>query len=119
MNSTQLETALNTESPVTATAIAVPVVETATQSEDSVVETPTTKRVYTSKEDMQRGNDAILATLPTEGDGFNKAAILNALSTEDRALVERNWNLRIALLEETQQVRTEGKKVAKRYWRAV
>lgn len=114
MNSTQLENALNTETP--ATAIAVPAQVTPEQESEV---TTTAKRVYTSKEDMQRGNDAILATLPTEGDGFNKAAILAALSTEDRALVERNWNLRIALLEETQQVRTEGKKVAKRYWRAV
>jgi hypothetical protein len=109
MNTEQLENILNTEGQ-TEGAVAVPTGEVTT--------TETPKRIYTKKEDMQRGNEAILATLSTEGDGLKKAQILAALSAEDRALVEHNWNLRIALLEETEQVRTQGNKVAKRYWRA-
>jgi hypothetical protein len=110
MNTEQMETALNTENTAPATALAVP----ATQEDGPVA---VTKRVYTSKEDMAKGNEAVLATLSTDGEGLSKAQILAALSTEDRALVERNWNLRIALLEETQQVRAKGQKVAKRYFK--
>lgn len=110
MNTDQLETVLNTtETEAVVAADAVPA-----QQEASV-----SKRIYTKKEDMTRGNDAVLATLPTSEEGaLSKAQILAALSTDDRALVEHNWNLRISLLEATEQVLTKGKKVAKRYWRA-
>ena len=112
MNIEQLESNLtsneNATEAIAATAVAVEVPQ----------ETPA-KRVYTKKEDMQRGNDAILATLPTvEAEGLSKAQILAALSAEDRTLVEHNWNLRISLLETTEQVLSKGKKVAKKYYRA-
>lgn len=88
-------------------------------SADAVPVEGSSKRTYTKKEDMQRGNDAILAALPATDEGaLSKAQILAALSEDNRALVEHNWNLRISLLEETEQVLTKGKKVAKRYWRA-
>jgi hypothetical protein len=120
MNAEQFENVLSTEtvtSVIPDGADAVPAV-VATQEAPSE---PTSKRIYTKKEDMTRGNEAVLATLLPfgEGEGLSKAKILAALSEGDRALVEHNWNLRISLLEETEQVRTSGKKVAKRYWRAV
>lgn len=113
MNTDQLETVLNTTEAVPAV-VAADAVPAASQ------EATASKRTYTKKEDMQRGNDAIIATLPTTLEGaFSKAQILAALSAEDRALVEHNWNLRISLLEETEQVLTNGRqKVAKRYFRA-
>lgn len=111
MSTEQIET-VSTETETVETAIAVPVTTTTVEG------TITAKLTYTKKEDMQRGNDAILAALPTEGEGFNKAQIIAALSEDIRPLVEHNWNLRIRLLEETEQVRTQGNKVAKRYWRA-
>lgn len=106
MNTEQVETVTETvEQPV-------PVTE--------VTEETAAKRVYTRKEDMERGNQAILNTLGTDVDGaLSKAQILTKLTDDERALVTRNWNLRIALLEETQQVLTQGRKVAKKYWRAV
>lgn len=105
MNTEQLETVTEAvEQPV-------PVTE--------VTEETTTKRTYTRKEDMDRGNQAILNTLGTDVEGaLSKAQILAKLTDEERNLVTRNWNLRIALLEETQQVLTQGRKVAKKYWRA-
>ncbi len=105
MNTEQLETVTEAvEQPV-------PVTE--------VTEETTTKRTYTRKEDMDRGNQAILNTLGTDAEGaLSKAQILAKLTEEERTLVTRNWNLRIALLEETQQVLTQGRKVAKKYWRA-
>lgn len=119
MNTEQFENILSNDTVTTGVvtgADAVPVITQAAAPSE-----PTSKRIYTKKEDMTRGNDAVLGTLPAfgSGDGLSKAKILLALSDEDRPLVEHNWNLRISLLEATEQVRSSGKKVAKRYWRAV
>lgn len=110
MNTEQLENIVNADQPVpteaTATVEAAPV-------------EATTKRFYTRKEDMERGNQAILDVLATDDTGaLSKAEILARLADDTRTLIAHNWNLRIALLEETAQVLTKGKKVAKKYWRA-
>lgn len=74
-------------------------------------------RRYTKKEEMTKGNDAILATLSTdETKALGKSEILAALEPEMRELVERNWNLRISFLEESGLITSKGKKVAKKYW---
>lgn len=93
-----------------------------TTEEVNATETNTepTKRNYTKKEDMVRGNNAILETLPNGEDGaLSKNEILAKLDQPTRELVERNWNLRIQFLEESGEVLTKGRKVAKKYFRPV
>lgn len=93
--------------------------ETITSTEtDTTLTTTETKRTYTKKEDMARGQAAILATLPaTEEGALSKAEILAKLEGEVRELVERNWNLRIQYLEESGEILTKGRKVAKKYFK--
>ena len=71
------------------------------------------------KEDWNRGNFALLGVLSTDPTkSMGKKQVLAALAGDLVDLVDGNWNLRIAYLEESGVVEASGKKVGKKYWLA-
>lgn len=76
------------------------------------------KRHYTNKEDMEKGNNAILACLPEDArNAIGKAEILATMDIFAAELVERNWNLRMKHLELNGKIKSVGWKAGKKYYR--
>lgn len=94
--------------------------ETPTTDSAAILTAPSlaTKDATTKKDEMLRGNEAILNSLSTDATkSIGKKEILATLSAELREAVEQNWNLRIQYLEAAGFVESHGNKVAKKYWR--
>lgn len=83
-----------------------------------VMATTPMKSAATKKEEMQKGNDAILNALSTDATkSIGKKEILATLDTDLREVVAETWNLRIQFLEAAGFIESHGNKVAKKYWR--
>lgn len=121
MNTEQFDTFLKTDpvAPVAATAVPVSNTETVSEETTEVVTTKPKVRSYTRKQDMQNGNDAILATLSFDAAApLDKQQILTKLSEENKALVFKNWNMRLNFLQETGEISSVGVRAGKKYFRA-
>jgi len=117
MNTEQFDTFLSTDPVAPVTATAVPVSTEAVEDTAPTVAAPA-KRFYTRKQDMQNGNEAILAALSFDaGAALGKQEIFAKLSEETKSLVSKNWNMRLDFLQETGELSSVGKKVGKKYFR--
>lgn len=71
----------------------------------------------TRRQMMDVGNEAILQALPTnEAQAIGKNDLFSKLTEQNKRLVDHNWNLRIAYLEERGDVLSTGRKMGKKYW---